>query len=147
MFFCVSGFIIPYSMTKYKKYTIKSFIISRLFRLYPLYWMSLILTLVVFLVFKLNFAVTEINFCTVAANITMFQQFLLTDDILGVYWTLQIELAFYILCAFFCHFKLLNNNKHITITILFSMFTALVFALARYPAAVHSGSRIFVMPE
>ena len=44
IFFLVSGFVIPYAFEK--ENAVRSFWIKRFFRLYPLYWLSLGLTLI-----------------------------------------------------------------------------------------------------
>ncbi len=87
-FFCVSGFVIPFSFRGERP--LLSFIISRFFRLYPAYWLSILLAV----------ALTPFAFSyrQIAANLTMAQHLLGEPDILGVYWTLIIELAFYGIC-------------------------------------------------
>lgn len=91
-FFCISGFVIPFSFrgTRPKR----AFIVSRFFRLYPAYWLSLLIGLVtVPLVTGSFFSGTEI-----AANATMVPLFLRQAPVIGVYWTLHIELVFYAAC-------------------------------------------------
>ncbi len=41
MFFAVSGFVIPYSFDAKSRTPVRDFAISRLFRLYPAYWLSI----------------------------------------------------------------------------------------------------------
>jgi peptidoglycan/LPS O-acetylase OafA/YrhL len=99
MFFLVSGFIIPVSIDRAGKLTL--FWESRFFRLYPMYWVSLIATLGLGY-FKLislapQFFSHPITMSLV--NVTMFQTFLHVPDALGVYWTLSLELLFYIVCS------------------------------------------------
>jgi peptidoglycan/LPS O-acetylase OafA/YrhL len=124
VFFAISGFIIPYSLLKYKDNNLLRFSISRFFRLYPVYWVSIILALL--------FIVEKSNALNVAANITMFQKFLGHDDLVGVYWTLQIELIFYILCAALFFKNLLDNNKNISLVSYAFLAIAFVFSIARF---------------
>ena len=91
-FFCISGFVIPFSFRGPQPKT--AFLISRFFRLYPAYWVSMIVGLVaVPLVTKLVFTPAQI-----VANATMVPLFLRAIPIIGVYWTLHIEIIFYTLC-------------------------------------------------
>jgi peptidoglycan/LPS O-acetylase OafA/YrhL len=99
VFFLVSGFLIPYSLERSK--SIPVFAIHRAFRLYPAYWFSIILFL------GLNSLLAyepKSSFSTIAANLTMLQGYLRHPDLIGAFWTLQIEMTFYFLCAFlfFC---------------------------------------------
>ncbi len=86
LFFFVSGFLVLPSFTSH--YQTKKFVISRFFRLYPVYWISIVLTLLL-----VNEPFTSLQ---VAGNSTMFQQFLGIPNMQSVYWTLTIELIFYI---------------------------------------------------
>ena len=91
-FFCISGFVIPFSFRG--RQPKRAFLVSRVFRLYPAYWLSLLVGLVtVPLVTGSFFSAREI-----AANITMVPLFLRQSPVIGVYWTLHIELVFYAAC-------------------------------------------------
>ncbi|KZE10594.1 acyltransferase family protein [Priestia aryabhattai] len=124
LFFAVSGFVIPYSLLRYKNGNITRFIISRFFRLYPLYWISIILAII--------FVNDSFSAKQLIANVTMFQGFLFIDNILGAYWTLQIELAFYILCIFLFMFKFLHRDYVIILNIYGWTFLALALGVIRY---------------
>lgn len=91
-FFAVSGFVIPFSFKSSNP--VRRFISTRFFRLYPAYWLSLIFGLL------LAWAAAKPVPLTVAlANITMLQTFIGQPDVVGVYWTLSIEMLFYGLCV------------------------------------------------
>jgi peptidoglycan/LPS O-acetylase OafA/YrhL len=94
LFFCVSGFVIPFSLSHDKAAPVRRFVISRFFRLYPAYWLTI--------PFGVFFYTLEnphpADLATILANITMGQSFLGKDNLIGLYWTLQIELIFYVLC-------------------------------------------------
>jgi peptidoglycan/LPS O-acetylase OafA/YrhL len=100
MFFLVSGFIIPVSIDRSGRLPL--FWASRFFRLYPMYWVSLIVTLGLgyFKLFPLEAAFYRHPISMSLVNFTMFQTFLHVPDALGVYWTLSLELLFYIVCSF-----------------------------------------------
>lgn len=88
IFFFVSGFLILRSAgTK----TVRSFVIGRFFRLYPLYWLSILLAVTV--------GGATVTVPQLVANLTMFQQFVGFENVISVYWTLTIELFFYCIVA------------------------------------------------
>jgi peptidoglycan/LPS O-acetylase OafA/YrhL len=99
MFFLVSGFIIPVSLERYK--SLREFWKSRVFRLYPLYWVSIVIALIWgrmgWLGLPAAYASQPVR--TLLVNITMLQTFVAIPNLMGVYWTLSLELAFYALCS------------------------------------------------
>ncbi|WP_285424432.1 MULTISPECIES: acyltransferase [unclassified Pseudomonas] len=92
-FFMISGVVIPYSLKPVADGA-QRFLISRFMRLYPAYWLSLLLFV---LMLKLSGA-TLPSWPQIVANLTMVQAALGFDDVVGLYWTLFIELVFYALC-------------------------------------------------
>ena len=96
-FFLTSGFVIPYSLERGN--SLGRFWVSRFFRLYPLYWFSIAVT-VIFLCCGVA-DVTEANFPghlvrNVLINLTMFQEYVGTPNVQDLYYTLAMEMAFYI---------------------------------------------------
>lgn len=91
-FFAVSGFVIPFSFNSDRP--IRKFMLSRFFRLYPAYWLSL--------AFACALAVSSITVAVTGkqalANVTMLQTWLHQKDVVGAYWTLALEELFYGLC-------------------------------------------------
>lgn len=87
-FFCISGYIIPWSVLR-KPTTVGQFVVSRAFRLYPAYWISLVLAALA----------APIAMHELLANVSMTQRFIGVPDAIGIYWTLQVELIFYGLIA------------------------------------------------
>ncbi len=124
LFFAVSGFVVPYSLLKNNSQGLKKFIISRVCRLYPLYWATIIIA-VVFFDYKTD------TF-QLAANFTMFQKFIGVEDIVGVFWTLQIELIFYILCMVLFFYGVLDKDKTLFRSMYFFLALSFLTALARY---------------
>jgi peptidoglycan/LPS O-acetylase OafA/YrhL len=104
-FFLVSGFVIPYSLERVN--SIKSFWVSRFFRLYPLYWASLLIVLA--LHFAGLFPFPDHWPKALLANISMFQEFVGQPHLIGLYWTLTLEMVFYI--SFSVLFALGINRK------------------------------------
>ncbi|WP_155400875.1 acyltransferase family protein [Pseudomonas fluorescens] len=106
VFFMVSGFVIPFSFKDYPGKN-RRFMISRFFRLYPAYWLSVILAC-----FAIVFFISEeLEESRVLANITMVQAVLGYANLFGVYWTLFVELVFYGLCIALSLFGLLGCLK------------------------------------
>nr|WP_019364496.1 acyltransferase [Pseudomonas luteola] len=95
--FALSGYFILHSLqrskTKYER-PVLSFVSQRFFRLYPLYWMSLVLGVM----FPWDDPSRIFSADIIAINATMLQGFFLKENVLGLYWTLQIEICFYVMC-------------------------------------------------
>lgn len=88
LFFIISGYVIPFSFPK--ENPVKGFIISRIFRLYPLFWASLTAVLII-----RYYAGNPVQIQNILANITMIPDFLGYNRVLDVYWTLAYEILFY----------------------------------------------------
>jgi peptidoglycan/LPS O-acetylase OafA/YrhL len=115
LFFAVSGFVIPSSLRGTPVAGTRNFVIRRFFRLYPAYWLSIPFGwLALHWLGGEPFAPLEI-----IANTTMLQEFFGIPDVIGVYWTLVLELVFYGICLvlFWC------GIAHRSMT--FCVFTAL----------------------
>jgi peptidoglycan/LPS O-acetylase OafA/YrhL len=91
LFFAISGFVI--FMTLLKARTAADFAVSRFARLFPAYWVAVILTMaVVTLGGPASLAVSWSDF---VLNLTMLTGFFYRPMVDGVYWTLTVELGFY----------------------------------------------------
>lgn len=93
LFFMISGFVI--FMTLEKTRHAADFMVSRFSRLYPAYWAAIVLTFT--LVHVLGLPGREVTLRDALINLTMFQEFFKTPHVDGVYWTLQVEMLFYLL--------------------------------------------------
>lgn len=105
IFFIVSGFVIFWSLNRVKHPV--DFIVSRISRLYPVYWASVILTFC--LVSTIGLEGRSVDFIDALINLTMLQEFFRTPSVDGVYWTLTIELIFYFWIFSLFIFKLHNR--------------------------------------
>jgi peptidoglycan/LPS O-acetylase OafA/YrhL len=101
----ISGFVILLSLENTKN--VKQFIIKRFFRLYPTYWLALIITFIFVQSFGLSGR--EISFKEFLLNFLMFHGVFNIKDVDGVYWSLLYELKFYLLVAIFLYFNKLND--------------------------------------
>lgn len=96
LFFIISGFVIFMSL----KHTNRAvdFTINRVSRLYPTYWFAVTATCVlifVHLYYEKRLVFTDLIF-NYLTNLTMFQFYFNVKDLDGPYWTLIIEMLFYI---------------------------------------------------
>ncbi|WP_454687311.1 acyltransferase family protein [Agrobacterium leguminum] len=132
MFFAVSGFVIPFSLLKANKAPLRSFAISRFFRLYPAYWGSMVLALLI--IPQLRGDVFTLS--QIIANGTMLQQFLGQQNILGVYWTLQIEILFYVVSAMLFYVRLLHKPEAAAGAVVFFLLCAVAMGAARYGTGI-----------
>jgi peptidoglycan/LPS O-acetylase OafA/YrhL len=111
LFFCISGFVIPGSLRGSLGSGLKRFMIHRILRLYPAYWLSI----VIFIYLIWDAPVRKWTWGLVAANSTMVPQWLGYEMIIGSYWTLHIEVLFYIICSLLFVLKILNKEKTIVV--------------------------------
>lgn len=96
IFFVISGFVI--CMSGWGR-TLRAFTASRIARLMPAYWAAILL---VTLVFALPWVVFEaVSPSDMLVNLTMLQEPVGSDRVLGVCWTLWVEARFYLLFALF----------------------------------------------
>jgi peptidoglycan/LPS O-acetylase OafA/YrhL len=93
-FFGVSGFLIPTSLKADGPRPGRTFLIRRFFRLFPAFWLSIPLgVLAIWALFG-----KPIGAADVALNFTMVPDLIGAQPVMGSYWTLEYELAFYGLC-------------------------------------------------
>lgn len=130
-FFCISGYVIPSAFKGAGLAAARDFAINRFFRLYPAYWVSLIIGLYVIW----QAAGTQLSSPALASNALMVANFCGHPHVMGHYWTLEIELVFYI--AFAAIFFLLPKNRFIGAVIGFALsyFLWRSRLLAGYPGS------------
>jgi peptidoglycan/LPS O-acetylase OafA/YrhL len=122
LFFWISGYIVVFSV--WPNSTPREFVISRFFRLYPIYWIS------IGIFAAINYH--TLDFKVLLVNLTMFQRLVGIPDLLGVYWTLQVELMFY---GFILLCLLVNRIKDAKLYIygyIISTSLSLICALGRF---------------
>lgn len=94
IFFAISGFVICPTLRGNRYAGVRGFAISRFFRLFPAFWTSMLLVIVV----NQFVSASPLNIRQVLGNIPMFYTLFGVEPLLGVYWTLEVELIFYLLC-------------------------------------------------
>lgn len=112
LFFIISGYVVLLSA---QGKTVRQFLISRVTRLYPAYWVACTLTFLVKIIWGMgtnpNMHMTNdlgAGVMQYAYNMTMLQHFLGIRDIDGPYWSLAIEITFYFLISLLMGYRLLR---------------------------------------
>lgn len=93
LFFLISGFVILMSASRAQNAS--DFVISRVARLYPAYWLSLILAVLLNRLFQIPHS--EMSAGETFINLTMVQRWFQVPNAVDVYWTLTVEVQFYVL--------------------------------------------------
>lgn len=128
LFFMISGFVIFMTLQYVKSG--REFIINRLSRLYPTYWLVVTLTFcLIILNCYLSFHDLHlVNINQYLINMTMFQHYFHVPDLDDPYWTMIVEMNFYIIM--FCLYKANFLNKIKTIGLIVSVLIVLFVKLA-----------------
>jgi len=113
VFFIVSGFIIPVSIEKYN--SLSRFWLGRVLRLWPTYLASLLMAVLLTNqhipasnTFRDAFAVHPAR--VILGNLTMVAEYIRIPLAIGAYWTLALELFFYVLCSALFLFDALRRS-------------------------------------
>ncbi|MBF4457404.1 acyltransferase family protein [Pseudoclavibacter sp. VKM Ac-2867] len=93
LFFLISGFVILMTADRAKRAS--DFAISRFTRLYPAYWIAVVISIAVGAL--ANVPGTQLTPLEMLLNFTMIQRLLLVPDVNGAFWTLAVEMQFYII--------------------------------------------------
>lgn len=106
LFFVISGFVIFMSA---EGRTVGQFVAARVARLYPAYWVAVIATsvLVTFIAPHFEMGVSGSQFLV---NLTMMQEAFGVDHVDGVYWTLWVEMLFYIMIALLIRIRMTEGR-------------------------------------
>ncbi|GIH96387.1 acyltransferase family protein [Planobispora siamensis] len=96
LFFMISGFVILMSIWGRG---LGAFALSRVVRLYPAYWVSVGVTAALYGLTSATALDPKLDAGGYAANLTMIQRLLGVYDANGVYWSLWVELRFYLLIS------------------------------------------------
>lgn len=137
LFFIISGLVIFMTLERTKRSS--DFMFGRFSRLYPAYWAAVIVTFTIVSVAGLPDR--EVSFGEALLNLTMFQEFLKVPDVDGVYWTLTLELSFYIIMFILHKAKLLKYINSIVVVWLLLMILAFVleeYAFLEIPSNINN---------
>ena len=135
LFFIISGFVIFLTLSKTK--TWQDFALSRLSRLYPVYWACVLLTTALIFASGLfagnlppghSDKIIPPGPWTIATNLTMLPYYFGVENIDGPYWTLLVEMLFYFLMTGIFLFKKLDKIEIIggIILLLLSVYSVVL---------------------
>ena len=136
VFFLISGYIIPYSILRWKDHAGRRFLTARFLRLYPAYWVSLMVGALAF----------HPNTRTLLLNVTMMQRFLGARDVVGPYWSLQVEIVFYVLIEICILCRLIGSKAVYPLLSALFAILAILAALGRYEFDKKIPLALFVGP-
>jgi peptidoglycan/LPS O-acetylase OafA/YrhL len=130
LFFIISGFVILLSIEKAS--SARQFIINRFIRLYPTYWTVVSITfLLIVIEYLFNYTNVHIDIMQYLTNLTMFQYYFHVNDLDGPYWTMIIEMLFYIYILLLYKLKCLQYQMIIGLAL---SITTAVFCTFFYEA-------------
>jgi peptidoglycan/LPS O-acetylase OafA/YrhL len=134
LFFAISGFVIYGTLRGSREGAGRRFVITRFFRLYPAFWLS-VATGLIFIWWWQGWPITG---PLVAANITMVPDLFGQPPVVGLYWTLGTELVFYLSCWVIWRLGLLENARFLA---------GLIVAMSLAWFAVKGAKQIGVVPD
>jgi len=125
LFFMISGFVIL--MTALKQ-DVKGFLVSRIVRLYPAFWAGVTLTATTCLLFDASgrFGVSLFQYLL---NLPMLGGFFGVEPVDGVYWSLLVEIKFYLLVLLVLALGQIRNT-----TLLLGAWALVTLYLLNFPA-------------
>ncbi|MDE1171856.1 MAG: acyltransferase [Verrucomicrobium sp.] len=125
VFFLISGFVNYQSLLK--DASLSRFGIKRFFRLYPAFMVSLLAAA----------ACWGITIPQLLCNVTMLPSLLGQREAIGVYWTLEIEVLFYLSLLFFSRLELLQRPVFLVAAISAFVTSGLYWQHLRNIGAIH----------
>jgi peptidoglycan/LPS O-acetylase OafA/YrhL len=114
IFFLISGYLIPFHNRERNEVTAQHFLTRRFYRIVPLYLLSIPIGIYFeHMAFGSSFSANA-----VALNALLIPNFFSEPFALNVYWTLQIEMVFYLLIAIFLKRDLTREGSNLLIFLL-----------------------------
>ena len=109
IFFLISGFVIPISLERLKA---KRFLIARVFRIYPIVIISILITYICIWIYSKNFGLNfpySISYWLI--NVSLQREWFWILPIEYSIWTLEVEFKFYLICALIYYLGKINSSK------------------------------------
>jgi peptidoglycan/LPS O-acetylase OafA/YrhL len=140
LFFVISGFVVLLSALGRRP---EQFVISRIVRLYPAYWVAVTITSLVLVFLSAGeWPVTAVQYL---ANMTMFNALPNIPNIDVVYWTLWVELRFY---AVILVLTFVGITRGRVLAVLWGwLAAAFLLAAGILPSSVQNLAGLVVQPE
>jgi peptidoglycan/LPS O-acetylase OafA/YrhL len=141
LFFLISGFVIFLTLSNTNKPM--DFVVSRFSRLYPAYWTCVTITFLILLLYQLTKGMLQYQlFGDYLANMTMFQSYFRIDDLDTPYWTMIVEMNFYILMLLCFRFSLMQKTELIGFVLVLLVLLKDFYLDASFP---HVGKTVAVI--
>ncbi|MDC9525395.1 acyltransferase [Pseudoalteromonas sp. Angola-30] len=129
VFFLITGFVVPFSLqSKQGNFVIRQFLKRIAFRLYPAFWFSIFVALIVAYGVGINIDSLE----QVVANFTMIPKYLGYESVQGAYWTLHLLVVFYMGTAALYYLGYLKCLKVRSFVLFAFCLVAVLFAFLRF---------------
>ena len=135
LFFMISGFVIFMSVSNAKN--INDFIFSRIIRLYPVYWLSIFIAVLAYYVKSNTFPPHHASY--ILGNLLMIQPVFRTPLLVDAYWTLYVEILFYLFIILIWYLRQIKNIEYVVCISLF-----LMMVLNAGYLLFHESSKIYV---
>ena len=132
-FFAISGFLIPSSLHGPCSTGTIRFVVHRLFRLYPAFWLSVVACAAAFYWLPGQ----GIPGRSVLANLSMIPEAFGVDYINPAYWTLEVELIFYSICLFLFLGDLIGNTVVLSSLMVWGFFMYLSSQMVFFGGALN----------
>ncbi|MFT3847209.1 MAG: acyltransferase family protein [Propionivibrio sp.] len=142
LFFMISGFVI--FMTLHRIRRPLDFVVSRFSRLFPAYWIAVVVTFLLTYAFSLPGKMVSAG--TAAMNLFMIHGLFRIPHVNGVYWTLEIEIIFYCMALLLYVFGKLDK-VHIPLALLVAL--RMTYFLAEKLAGIEMSwtlSHLLILP-
>lgn len=136
-FFAISGFVIPFSIKLGHSHPVREFLVTRFFRLYPAYWLSVPLGAATMWLWDQPFSAADF-----LVNLTMLETLFDVTPAIGLYWTLAVELVFYVACIVLVLTRSITNYRRIA-AIVVGLIAIHVIAVA---VTVRDGESSLLVP-
>lgn len=114
LFFIISGFVIFMTLEKTKRPM--DFVVSRFSRLFPAYWAAIFLTFT--LTHLLGLPGKLVEFSSALANMLMLHGLFRVPHVDEVYWTLEVELLFYLGMLLLYRLRQLHSIQYVLLALL-----------------------------
>ena len=121
-FFLISGYL---AVSSRRRMSAKQYLFNRFIRIYPVYWL---LVLLMCLVMEKN----SLSLWRIAANFTCFQEFLGQENILGASWMLPIQITFFLIVGLAGIDIFVKNEKKMFFSVLGCGILAILVGLLRF---------------
>lgn len=129
-FFMISGYVIPISLERSK--SLVHFWVNRFFRLYPIYWVSILIAAPLAIVLQTQEVPGPAYWTDFVGNtfwnLSMVHLWFDRPSLQPPYWTLNYEMFFYVLCSGFYLLRL-KRGPEIGLYVISALFLAVAFGI------------------